>query len=80
MEATQLQLGHLGFLSKHNQPIDLTQNQIMHCIVYHHQIVGPKILALHISTQKGLIAYHKSNGITTMKKHIEVEHNKLLKG
>jgi len=52
MEATQLQLGHLGFLSKHNQPIDLTQNQITCCIVYHHQIVGPKILALHISTQK----------------------------
>ncbi len=50
MEATQLQLGHLGFLSKHNQPIDLTQNQITRCIVYHHQIVGPKILALHIST------------------------------
>jgi len=63
-----------------NQPIDLTQNQTMCFIVYHHQIVGPKILALHIRTQKVLIAYHKSNGITIMKKHIEVEHNNFLKG
>jgi hypothetical protein len=29
--------------------------------------------------QKGLIVYHKSNGITTMKKHLELEHNTLIK-
>jgi hypothetical protein len=29
--------------------------------------------------QKGHIVYHKSNGITTMKKHVELEHNTLIK-
>ncbi len=43
-----------------NQHIDLTQNQIMHCIICHHQIVGLEILALLIITQEGFIAYHKS--------------------
>ncbi len=64
---------------KNNQPIDFTQNQIMCCIVCHYQIVGLEILALCTKNQKGLIAYHKSNGITVMKIHIEVEHNNLLK-
>jgi len=53
-----------------NQPIDFTQNQIMQSIVCHHQIVNLEILALHTRSQKGFIAYHKSNGITVMKKHI----------
>jgi hypothetical protein len=64
---------------KNNQPIDFTQNQIMCCIVCHHQIVGHKILALRTKSWKRFIAYHKSNGITVMKIHIEVEHNNLLK-
>ncbi len=39
-------------------------------------------LTLHVQCsvlQKGLIAYHKSNGITTMKKHIKSNHFGLLK-
>jgi hypothetical protein len=50
----------------------------MCCIVCHHQIVNVEILALRIKSWKALIAYHKSNGITIMKIHIEVEHNNLL--
>jgi hypothetical protein len=62
-----------------NQHIDFTQNQIMHCIICHQQIIGPKIVAINITSRKRFIAYHKSNAITAMKKHIEMEHNNLLK-
>jgi hypothetical protein len=51
----------------------------MHCIICHQQIIGPKIVAINITSRKRFIAYHKSNAITAMKKHIEMEHNNLLK-
>jgi hypothetical protein len=51
----------------------------MHCNICHHQIVGPEILALQIISQERFIAYHKSNVIIAMKKHIEMEHSNLLK-
>jgi hypothetical protein len=38
-----------------------------------------EIFALHTKLRKGLIAYHKSNGIKTMKKHGKLEHNTLIK-
>ncbi len=31
-----------------NQPININANQIMKCTIYHNQIYGPKILALHM--------------------------------
>ncbi len=52
----------------------------MQCsIICHNDTTIPKILAMDTRYKKGLIAYHKSNGITTMKKHIELEHYVLLK-
>ncbi len=46
---------------------------------FHSKIVGPKIIALHIKCCKGLIAYHKSNGIIATKIHVDMEHGVLLK-
>jgi hypothetical protein len=51
-----------------NQPMDLDHNQIMICVICHHDFIGPEILAMHIKCNKRLITYHKNNGITTMKK------------
>jgi hypothetical protein len=51
----------------------------MQCIICHNDTTIPKILAMHTRCNKGFIAYHKSNGITTMRKHIEFEHSALLK-
>jgi hypothetical protein len=51
----------------------------MRCIVCHNNVVGFEILALHTRLQKGFIAYHKSNDIITMKKHVKFEHNTLIK-
>jgi hypothetical protein len=34
---------------------------------------------MHTMCKKGLIAYHKFNDITTMKKHINVDHFALVK-
>jgi len=51
----------------------------MQCIIYHNNVVGLEIFALCTMLQKGLIVYHKSNGITTMKKHLELEHKTLIK-
>jgi hypothetical protein len=41
--------------------------------------MGLKVLALCIRLWKGFIAYHKSNGITSMKKHVKIEYNVILK-
>jgi hypothetical protein len=51
----------------------------MWCIVCHNDVVGPEIFELYTRLRKGFIVYHKSNGITTMKKHVELEHNTLIK-
>ncbi len=37
------------------------------------------MLAMHTKCRKGLIAYHKSNGITMMNKHFKYDHFALLK-
>lgn len=51
-----------------NQPINLSKNQIMKCIIFHNKTNALEILAMHTRCKKGFIAYHKYNGTTTMKK------------
>jgi hypothetical protein len=50
----------------------------MRCIFYHNETILPEILAILTRCRKGLIAYHKFNGMTTMKKHVEFYHSTLL--
>jgi len=50
----------------------------MWCIICHNETIGLEVLVVHIRC-KGLIAYHKSNGIIAMKKHVDIEHGALLK-
>jgi hypothetical protein len=61
-----------------NQSINLSKNQITRCIICHIEITFLEILAMRIRCRKGLIAYHKFNGIITMKKHVEYDHSTLL--
>jgi hypothetical protein len=42
-----------------NQPIKLSKNQIMKCIICHNETTLPEILAMRTRCKKGLIAYHK---------------------
>jgi hypothetical protein len=51
----------------------------MRCVICHSDIVPPEILAMCTRCRKSLIAYHKFNGITTMKKHVKSHHFSLLK-
>jgi hypothetical protein len=39
----------------------------------------PEVLAMCIKCRKGLLSYHKFNGIMAMKKHVEFDHASLLK-
>jgi hypothetical protein len=57
-----------------SQLMTFFQNQIMKFIIFHSDIAPPKILAMHTKCRKGFITYHKSNGIITMKKHVEFDH------
>jgi hypothetical protein len=41
--------------------------------------MGLKVFPLCIKLWKGFIAYHKSNGITSIKKHVKIEYNVVLK-
>jgi hypothetical protein len=50
----------------------------MQCIVCHSNVVGPEILTLRTRLRKDVIVYHKSNGKTTMKKHVELKDNTLI--
>jgi hypothetical protein len=54
--------------------MDLDHNQIMKCIICHNNYVGHEILAMHTKCKKKMITYHKINGITTMRKHVDVDH------
>jgi hypothetical protein len=62
-----------------NQPMDLSQNQIMCYIIYHSGMALPEVLAMRTKCKKCLITYHKSIGIMIMKKHVEYDHIVLLK-
>jgi hypothetical protein len=42
------------FKVNNNQPIALNHNQIMTSIIYHSEVIGPKILALHTRCCKWL--------------------------
>jgi hypothetical protein len=66
------------FEVNNNQPINLSENQIMRCIICHSETNLPKILAMCIRRKKGFIAYHKFNGIQAMKNHVESDHSTLL--
>ncbi len=57
----------------------MDHNQIMRCIICHNDFIGLKILTMCIKCKKGIIAYHKNNGITSMKKHVNVNCYALMK-
>jgi hypothetical protein len=51
----------------------------MRCSIFQSDVVPFEILAMHTKCKKGFITYYKSNGITTMKKHVDFDHFALLK-
>ncbi len=69
----------VSFKVNNNQPVEISQNQIMKCIICQNDMVPLEILVMCTRCRKGLIAYHKSIGITTMKKHVDSNHSILLK-
>jgi hypothetical protein len=50
----------------------------MHCIACKNEQANFVILVQQTRSQNGLINYSKINGITTMKKHVEVKHLNLV--
>ncbi len=60
-----------------NAEIDLENTQIMCCILcYQEPIIG---INSKIQTRKELIFYYKTNGITFLKKLVDVEHTVIAK-
>jgi hypothetical protein len=60
-----------------NKEVNLTTPQIMHCILCHNN----PIVNVNIKTQarKGLIIYNTTNGIVTLKKHVNLDHSNISK-
>jgi hypothetical protein len=58
-----------------NKLVCLEYSQVMHCIVCHNWLQD---FSLTHKMCKGLIVYHKANGISTMKKHVEQKYVNLL--
>jgi hypothetical protein len=80
LEATLQQfIDHAFFKVNNNQPMDLSQKRIMRCIICYNDVAPLEILTLHIRLKKNYITYHKFNGITIMKKHVNFDHSTLLK-
>jgi hypothetical protein len=50
----------------------------MRCIICHKDVAPLEILSWHIRWKESYIAYHKINGITIMKKHVDFDHSTLL--
>ncbi len=59
--------------------MDFSQNWITIYVLFVIVIQHHLILAMHTRCRKGLIAYQKSNGVTTIAKHVEFDHFDLLK-
>jgi len=59
-----------------NTQIDGKVLQVMRCMICHNEYV-PFIAKTKL--KKRIISYFKSNGITTLKKHVDVEHTLLTK-
>ncbi len=60
-----------------NIEIDLENTQIMCCILcYQELVIGINSRTL---ARKGLISYYKNNGITSLKKHVDVKHFVIVK-
>jgi hypothetical protein len=52
---------------------------MMECIICHDDTIPLEILAMCTRFKKCFIAYHKFNGITTMKNHVKINYPTLLK-
>lgn len=75
MEAVQSDITHLDFLCVNDgKPIDIVNAQGMQCIVCYNESTPPVILKLRTKCRKDLITYFSANGITTLRKHVGVEH------
>jgi hypothetical protein len=48
--------------------VGIINTQILLCIVYYNEILGPTILIQEMKCKKGLITYFKVNGITKIDK------------
>jgi hypothetical protein len=49
------------------------------CIICHSDYIDFEIVTMRTRCKKGLIAYHKSNEIIAMKKHVEEDHFAFMK-
>jgi len=60
-----------------NKEVNVIAPQTMHCIICH---INP-ILNLNpkIQVRKGITIYNTTNGITTLRKHVNVDHSNVLK-
>jgi hypothetical protein len=64
------------YCANDNKEVDLIA-QVMHCIICYNN----PILNLNSKTQvkRGLIIYNTTNGITTLRKHVNVDHSIIFK-
>jgi hypothetical protein len=64
------------YVVNHNKLVDGKIPQVMRCHSCYktHVLYNPRT-----KLRKGLISYYKTNGISTLKKHVDVEHNLLAK-
>ncbi len=51
----------------------------MYCMLHYSKLVGHAILEPRTKLKKTLVSYFKSNGITTLKKHMDVDHGLIVK-
>jgi hypothetical protein len=59
-----------------NKPMDSRIPQVMRCHLCCKKLV---LYNPRIKSRKGLISYYKINGISTLKKHMDVKHDLLIK-
>jgi hypothetical protein len=60
-------------------PIDVKFPHVMCCILCYGRLVGHAILEPKRKLKKSLVSYFKSNGITTLKKHVDANHKLIVK-
>jgi hypothetical protein len=59
--------------------VDVKVPQVMHYMLCYDRLVNHVILEQITKLRKGLVSYFKSNGIITLKKHVDVDNGIIVK-
>ncbi len=80
METSWQKFSNLGIFYVNDElVVDVKVPQVMHYMLCYDRLVNHVILEQTTKLRKGFLSYFKSNGIITLKKHMDVDNGLIVK-